>query len=316
MPTRILPARAKRILATIQRSLMPKRAKCFPLCRELLTNSAGLEIGGPSPIFARDGILPVYPALGRLDNCTFSEKTIWETVSADEAFHYDEQCAPGRQYIAEATDLGTIPSETYDVVLASHVIEHVANPLQALSEWIRVLKETGTLVLVVPHKDGTFDHQRPTTTLDHLVKDLEQGTTEKDLTHLPEILALHDLERDPGAGTFEMFEKRSERNFENRALHHHVFDTTSVVLLVHHMNLHILAVEPRLPHHIIVLAQKTRAGQSASNQAFIGDRATHTRKSPFPADRHSRRQCRWSAIEGGSTLCASLSSDPAGGNTP
>jgi hypothetical protein len=53
--------------------------------------------------------------------------------------------------------------------------------------------------------------------------DFQSGTSEADLTHLEEILSLHDLSRDPGGGTPEHFRQRSLKNAEVRALHHHVF---------------------------------------------------------------------------------------------
>jgi hypothetical protein len=64
-------------------------------------------------------------------------------------------------------------------VLSSHCLEHVANPILALREWLRVMTPDGTLVLVLPHKEGTFDHQRPTTTLGHMIDDYER---EDDMT--------------------------------------------------------------------------------------------------------------------------------------
>jgi len=44
------------------------------------------------------------------------------------------------------------PSETYDLVLASHVIEHIPNPSQIVSEMGRVLKENGVLIIGTPTK--------------------------------------------------------------------------------------------------------------------------------------------------------------------
>jgi hypothetical protein len=61
------------------------------------------------------------------------------------------------------------------------------------------------MLLIVPHKDKTFDHNRPVSSLNHLVEDLENGVGENDLTHLPEIFELHDLKQDPGAGDFTSF---------------------------------------------------------------------------------------------------------------
>ena len=37
-------------------------------------------------------------------------------------------------------------------------------------------------------------------------------------------MSAHDLQFDSPAGTLAQFRERSLRNFENRCLHHHVFD--------------------------------------------------------------------------------------------
>jgi hypothetical protein len=139
-------------------------------------------------------------------------------------------------------------------------------------------------MLVLPHRDGTFDHRRPVTSLAHFIQDFEQQITEGDLTHLEEILKLHDLSKDPLAGDFEAFKQRSERNLENRCLHHHVFDTRLAVEVIHHMGLQILAVEVGHLLHILVIAQKPMRGIEVQNDGF---RAIHTAPSwlsPFPSD--------------------------------
>jgi SAM-dependent methyltransferase len=230
---------------------------CYLQCRPFFQGKSGLEIGGPSSIFALGGPIPIYPIAARVDNCTFSQQTIWEgSVTEGANFHFDNRRAPGHQYIIEACDLGRIPSSSYDFVISSHVLEHTANPLRALGEWTRVLKSDGLFVLVVPHKDGTFDHRRPVTPFEHLIRDLEAQTTEGDMTHLEEILRLHDLTRDPAAGDLEAFKERSKRNLENRCLHHHVFDTQLADETVRYVGLRILSVERRSPYNIVVVAQK------------------------------------------------------------
>jgi SAM-dependent methyltransferase len=264
----------------------PPRARCFRESRPLLASKVGLEIGGPSSVFGRRGLFPVYAIVRGLDNCNFGRNTIWEgAIREGSTFRYDTQHAPGYQYILEATDLAVIPSNTYDFVLSSHTLEHMANPLQALREWLRALKAPGLLVLVLPHKDGTFDHRRPVTPLEHLVEDFERGTTDDDLTHLPEILARHDLSRDLEAGDFAAFKARSERNFENRCLHHHVFDSEAVVGLINYVGLELRALEPMRPYHIFAVAEKRSGGQPPHNQAFWGKSAAYRRRSPFPSDR-------------------------------
>jgi hypothetical protein len=57
-----------------------------------------------------------------------------------------------------------------------------------------------------------------------MLQDYQSNIQEDDLTHLDEILKMHDLKMDKLAGTFEQFKERSLKNFENRALHQHVFD--------------------------------------------------------------------------------------------
>jgi SAM-dependent methyltransferase len=276
----------KGLAEIVVRRVIPRRLACYERYKPLLENKIGLEIGGPSGNFKRRGLLPVYPIADRIDNCNFGSNTTWEgRVTEGPTFHYDKRHSPGIQYVAEATDLRRIASSTYDFVLSSHTLEHVANPLKALAEWIRVTKEQGLVVLILPHRDGTFDHKRPVTSLAHLMQDLAQEIEEDDLTHLEEILRLHDMSRDPDAGDFESFRQRSENNLENRCLHHHVFDTRLAVELAHHVGLQILAVEVQKPYDICVMAQKPILGRAPDNARFRGIDSTPFWQSPFPSDR-------------------------------
>jgi len=269
---------------TASRRLWPKYLSCWKDSSHLFAVNVGLEIGGPSSVFYRSGLLPVYSAAARVDNCNFSRRTVWEgRIEEGETFRFNERREPGRQIIAEATALPMIDSDVYDFVLSSHTLEHLANPLLALAEWKRVLKPNGVLALLVPHKERTFDHRRPVTTLAHLIDDFERGTPESDLTHLEESLRLHDLTLDSGSTDFEGFKRRSERNFENRCLHHHVFDTPLAVEVVHHAGLQILAVEAVRPYHIFVLAQKT--AKELNNDEFRRFEASWRSRSPFSLDR-------------------------------
>ena len=137
-------------------------------------------------------------------------------------------------------------------------------------------------MLILPHKDGTFDWRRPTTPLAHMIGDYENTTGEEDLTHLPEILELHDLAKDEAAGTKEQFRRRCLANHTNRAMHHHVFDTMAALAIVNYANLRVLRVDNLKPFHIIILAVSTRSG--VDNRRFMEPGTEHWRRSPFPSD--------------------------------
>jgi len=274
------------VLSAIGRRIRTPRARCYPVCREMVGGAIGLEIGGPSPIFGRVGLLPLYRTASRIDNCNFAPRTIWEgAIVEGDSFSFDSRKPSGQQFIAEGGDLRMVPSGSYDFVLSSHMLEHTANPLRALSEWGRVLKPGGGLVLVVPHRDGTFDHRRPITALQHLIDDFEQGTREDDLTHLPEVLELHDLSKDPGARGSN-FRERAERNVELRTMHHHVFDTRLAVGAVKRAGLQVEAVELLRPYHIVVLARKARDGPGGRPLSEDALRLVLSR-SPFRTDREA-----------------------------
>jgi SAM-dependent methyltransferase len=249
-----------------------------------LAQKQALEIGGPSEIFNDEGFLPVYSALKGVDNCLFSTRTIWTgEVQIGRCFHYLWDRDPGTQFICEATDLRSIPDSSYGLVLASHCLEHVANPLRALEEWRRVLVKDGFLLLILPHKDGTFDWRRPVTQLSHMIQDYETNIGENDLTHLPEILALHDLGMGPPAGSPEQFKQRCLENSLNRAMHHHVFNTPAAVRLINQAGFQLIRVTLFKPYHIIILAVKCHQGPD--NSQFLSPDAEFRLQSPFPSDR-------------------------------
>lgn len=86
-----------------------------------------------------------------------------------------------------------------------------------------MLKKNGVLVLIVPDKRFTFDHNRAYTSKEHIFDDYNTDIGEDDLTHLPEITLYHDYNMDVACGGRENFKERAINNVSNRCLHHHVF---------------------------------------------------------------------------------------------
>lgn len=214
----------------------------------------GIEIGGPSPVFSKE--IPIYQVVDSLDGCNFSSQTIWEGIIVEgENFNYFEN-KKGHQYICEASNLDAIPSEKYDFLIASHCLEHCANTLKTVKEWVRVIKKGGAILLILPDKRYTFDHNRPITTFEHLIYDLENDIDEKDLTHLTEILELHDLNMDLPAGRKEQFKELSLNNYQNRGLHHHIFDFELLQDIYNHFDVKVINMTFAKPYHQIILGIK------------------------------------------------------------
>jgi len=244
--------------SAVRHLLQERPVKEFMKFRSRFEGKRGLEVGGPSGIFAETAILPVYRMAESIDNCNFSSRTVWQgAVVEGETYMFSPKKKPGHQYICEGSAMHPIPDGVYDFVLSSHTLEHTANPLRALDEWKRVLIDGGVILICLPDKSMTFDHDRPVTKLEHLISDHRAGVGEDDMTHLPEILALHDLSMDPEAGTPEQFAVRSSKNFENRCLHHHVFEMTLAMQMIDSAGFKILMVANRRPFHLILLCEKS-----------------------------------------------------------
>jgi len=259
---------ARRLAVALFNRLWPARPALGPAVLAASDTKVCLEIGGPSRVFMRGSILPVYPQAARVDNVNFAGRTAWESGLRDGGdFVFDAKRPPGRQFIREATALQGIADGAYDMILSSHCLEHAANPLAALREWRRVVRPGGHLVLLLPDPSRTFDHRRPLTTLAHLREDCSRSTGEDDLTHLDEILALHDLGRDPWAGAPADFRARSLRNAENRCLHHHVFDIALMRAMLEECGWIATGAETVRPLHLLALARRPGPGKKPSPPA-------------------------------------------------
>ena len=125
--------------------------------------------------------------------------------------------------------LGIFGDETLDFVIASHLIEHLPNPLGFLKECQRVLRIGGVLYLVVPDKNFTFDRAREVTPLAHLVEDFKQGAREVDECHLEDWL-LHV--RGTGVPDDPAERQRVYQWELSRTIHTHVWTWEGVVEFV------------------------------------------------------------------------------------
>jgi glycosyltransferase involved in cell wall biosynthesis/SAM-dependent methyltransferase len=93
--------------------------------------------------------------------------------------------------------LGTVADASVDFVIANHMIEHCQNPIASLQNYLRVVKPGGVIYLAIPDKRYTFDRDRPVTSLEHLVRDYQEGPETSKISHFEEYIRLVDRVADP-----------------------------------------------------------------------------------------------------------------------
>ena len=274
--------RSQGVLGTVQSAkdrLVGTRSALADEALIIAEGVKGIEIGGPSGRFGRHGMLPIYSVMRAIDNVNFSDQTLWEG-SLVEGMPFAPTGTPvGIQFLREATDLSGIADHSYDLILSSHCLEHIANPLRALREWRRICGLEGYLCLIVPHRDGTFDRNRPVTPMNHYMSDEQNNVDETDDTHFDEIIRLHDLRRDPGVRSLSDLKSRVAQNQTMRAVHHHVFDLKSAVLLISEAGWTPFAAEARRPYDILILAKNFARSPAKCDPGSI------VKGSPFKSDR-------------------------------
>ena len=112
--------------------------------------------------------------------------------------------------------LSMIADQSEDFVIASHVLEHLTDPLAQLSEIHRVLRPGGVALVLLPERTLTFDRARQGTTLPHLIADNDVGMTVADDAHIEEFLIYAEgwhESWDDAAGRKARFDMQRDRSF-------------------------------------------------------------------------------------------------------
>jgi 2-polyprenyl-3-methyl-5-hydroxy-6-metoxy-1,4-benzoquinol methylase len=196
------------------------------------------EFGGPSPLFEE-----VYKQFPDIDGYNLFDNNYWQ-----KEFKQNYKGA-GKQF---NQDIVTIQSEKrYDLILCSHVIEHITNPLKALLNWQSVLNPGGLILSIIPDKSQMFDCKRPLTRMDHLVMDQFNDIGENDITHIKEAV---ELFVNNGGYDYENYVKSSKNNELYRAIHHHCFDAKLVKKMFEFLFYNVIYQE-QIGMHIYTIAK-------------------------------------------------------------
>lgn len=129
--------------------------------------------------------------------------------------------------LGDAETMAGVSDARYDFVIASHVIEHMRNPIGALATWCRVTRPGGLVYLVAPDKRAIFDKQRVRTTLEHMVLDFRQPSRDRDYEHFLDYAVQVD-----GKGDNEGLAHAERLAREDYSIHFHVFMPGDLLRLV------------------------------------------------------------------------------------
>src|SRR5256885_6905399 len=78
-----------------------------------LRGAGALEIGGPSVVFTRDGLLPVYPALAAVDGVQWAASTAWHSLDREHGYRPERE-RRGELHLIDGVDLPELDDESYD----------------------------------------------------------------------------------------------------------------------------------------------------------------------------------------------------------
>jgi SAM-dependent methyltransferase len=149
-------------------------------------------------------------------------------------------------------DAGHVPfrDSSFDHLISSHCLEHCADTLAVLSDWVRVVRPGGILFLILPHGERTFDRGRPLTPLEHHIEDRERAVGPLDPAPWAEFERfsipqhrhawLAEARKPDGSWDFEWIVRHGH-------LHYHVWTQHEMAAILAHVNCRLLVALEELP---------------------------------------------------------------------
>ncbi|MEA2351146.1 MAG: hypothetical protein QOG86_2087 [Thermoleophilaceae bacterium] len=121
--------------------------------------------------------------------------------------------------IDEGERLGKFDDASLDFVIANHMLEHVEDPIEALHNFLRVLRPGGILFLTLPDPRFNFDDPRARTSVQHLLRDHREGVESSRREHYEEWARFIE-----GATGERLAERVDEYAREGARHHFHVWE--------------------------------------------------------------------------------------------
>ncbi|MEZ4754954.1 MAG: methyltransferase domain-containing protein [Bdellovibrionota bacterium] len=126
--------------------------------------------------------------------------------------------------------LETVADNSQDFIIANHFIEHCLNPIQTIENHLRKLNEGGILFYTVPHRDNTFDSNRPLTSVEHLVQDYDCGGEVSRVDHFREFARYTK-----GVPENEVINQAAQLIKQDYSIHYHVWTPETFESLLLHL---------------------------------------------------------------------------------
>jgi SAM-dependent methyltransferase len=127
---------------------------------DVFIRGAGIEIGAGTRPF------PLPPGV----QCFYGD-----SLDHDALAQYFSSVVSAHNGRIDAQSFQQVEFASQDFIIMAHVIEHLENPIGSIDAAIKRLKPRGTLLLVAPNRERTFDCRRQGTPLSHLICDAADG---------------------------------------------------------------------------------------------------------------------------------------------
>lgn len=179
---------------------------------DIVRNRDGLEIGGPSNCYN------IYNNINKLDNITIFKNGEREYNIKNKKL--------GVEYVKDTTNLTNIKNNTYDFILVSNTLEYIANPIKAIKEWLRILKQNGFIIMIFDNISETDDNKFH---LKKIIENYEKNIGEDDLSVLPSILSK--------SKTNETFIRECLNNYHLRKIEHFNYNEKLLSGIIEYLDL-------------------------------------------------------------------------------
>lgn len=195
-----------------------------------------LEIGGPTLLFTDRYPYTVYNLFNTIDNINL--------YNLSDSFITIKNNNDNKIFTNTYTQLSEIDKK-YDIIISSHCIEHMANPIKILKSFKKLLNKRSYILSFLPNKSEFWDSIRPTTSIEHIIQDYINNIDEDDNTHEEENLSVnHPYKIDnnhPDKPVNISYEEMVKNNINYRLMHHHCFDLNLCIQLHEYLNFKTLA---------------------------------------------------------------------------